>query len=237
MAKTCLKCGYMRTDSDAAPQTECPQCGAIYAKVEQAAAQGKAIRRAGTSGFGEQNALPPSQAASYLRRKLPPVVLAVAVSSGAAGIWATHSWYSAKQAGEAAAVQERARVAAEGQARANAIAKRAADAERLAMERAAESSRQQAGELARQLAGQQLAAQQLATIRRLAAALERQEAASGGISLGMSKEAVIRSPWGRPDTINTSTYTFGVHEQWVYRNRGYLYFKDGVLTSFQQSSR
>lgn len=32
--KTCRKCGYARTGTEAAPTTECPGCGAIYAKVE-----------------------------------------------------------------------------------------------------------------------------------------------------------------------------------------------------------
>lgn len=36
MAKTCLKCGYVRQESDSAPDYECPSCGAIYAKVEAA---------------------------------------------------------------------------------------------------------------------------------------------------------------------------------------------------------
>ncbi|WP_076997834.1 hypothetical protein [Variovorax sp. KK3] len=37
--KTCLKCGYQRVTTDAAPLGECPKCGAIYAKVEAAIAQ------------------------------------------------------------------------------------------------------------------------------------------------------------------------------------------------------
>jgi predicted nucleic acid-binding Zn-ribbon protein len=35
MGQVCKKCGYERQASDAAPDTQCPQCGAIYAKVEQ----------------------------------------------------------------------------------------------------------------------------------------------------------------------------------------------------------
>lgn len=35
MAKLCPKCGYLRTDDDPPPPTECPKCGVIYAKVEQ----------------------------------------------------------------------------------------------------------------------------------------------------------------------------------------------------------
>ncbi|HSS47215.1 MAG TPA: hypothetical protein VLL03_07370, partial [Burkholderiales bacterium] len=34
MNKACIKCGYQRKAGDAAPETECPHCGAIYAKVE-----------------------------------------------------------------------------------------------------------------------------------------------------------------------------------------------------------
>ena len=40
------------------------------------------------------------------------------------------------------------------------------------------------------------------------------------------------SSWGKPRKVNRSTYTFGVHEQWVY-DGGYLYFEDGKLTSIQ----
>ena len=36
MTRTCLKCGYLRQAGDAAPDYECPQCGAVYAKVEAA---------------------------------------------------------------------------------------------------------------------------------------------------------------------------------------------------------
>ncbi len=51
------------------------------------------------------------------------------------------------------------------------------------------------------------------------------------VILGMTKEQVIAS-WGRPNDINRSVGSWGVHEQWVYDNK-YLYFEDGVLTSFQ----
>ena len=36
MAKVCLKCGYERNPQEQAPDTECPKCGIIYAKVEKA---------------------------------------------------------------------------------------------------------------------------------------------------------------------------------------------------------
>lgn len=39
MAKTCIKCGYARRDTDAAPSYECPSCGVVYEKAEAAHAQ------------------------------------------------------------------------------------------------------------------------------------------------------------------------------------------------------
>lgn len=50
------------------------------------------------------------------------------------------------------------------------------------------------------------------------------------VAIGMSSEAVLMS-WGRPDHINKHVFQYGVKEQWVYSN-SYLYFEDGVLTSF-----
>jgi RNA polymerase subunit RPABC4/transcription elongation factor Spt4 len=54
------------------------------------------------------------------------------------------------------------------------------------------------------------------------------------VSIGMTKDQVIAA-LGRPDDVNRSTYTFGVHEQWVYGEFGskYVYFEDGVVTSVQ----
>lgn len=40
----CLKCGHDRLPSDPAPSTECPNCGAVYAKLEALVASGKLIR-------------------------------------------------------------------------------------------------------------------------------------------------------------------------------------------------
>jgi hypothetical protein len=60
------------------------------------------------------------------------------------------------------------------------------------------------------------------------AAAKRRE----GVSLGMSKEDVLASSWGKPRKINTSHYSWGTYEQWVY-DGGYLYFQNGVLTSAQ----
>ncbi len=56
-----------------------------------------------------------------------------------------------------------------------------------------------------------------------------------GVAIGMSKEDVLASSWGRPDKINSTHTAFGTREQWVYRERGsgYLYFENGVLTTIQ----
>lgn len=71
-----------------------------------------------------------------------------------------------------------------------------------------------------------------------AQAMERtrteQAAANGGVWIGMSKHEAEASPWGKPASISTSTYSFGVHEQWAYPEFRYLYFQNGVLTSIQK---
>lgn len=37
--KNCLKCGYQRLPTDLGPEISCPECGAIYAKVEATLAE------------------------------------------------------------------------------------------------------------------------------------------------------------------------------------------------------
>ena len=54
-----------------------------------------------------------------------------------------------------------------------------------------------------------------------------------GVTIGMTQEEVLQSNWGKPQSVNRSTYSFGVHEQWVYGSGNYLYFKDGKLESIQ----
>jgi hypothetical protein len=56
---------------------------------------------------------------------------------------------------------------------------------------------------------------------------------SEGVSIGMSRADVLASSWGKPQSVNTTTNAYGVREQWVYGDRNYLYFKDGVLESIQ----
>lgn len=55
------------------------------------------------------------------------------------------------------------------------------------------------------------------------------------IQIGMTQQQAVAG-WGRPNDINRTTTRYGTHEQWVYGEygeRGYLYFEDGILTSFQ----
>lgn len=61
------------------------------------------------------------------------------------------------------------------------------------------------------------------------------------IEIGMTDEQVRKS-WGRPNQINRTVGEWGVHEQWIYGdvlkgNARYLYFENGVFTSYQEGSR
>lgn len=49
--------------------------------------------------------------------------------------------------------------------------------------------------------------------------------------LNMTKEMAIDS-WGYPDDVKRTVNRSGVYEQWVY-DSAYLYFTDGILTSWQ----
>lgn len=50
----------------------------------------------------------------------------------------------------------------------------------------------------------------------------------------MTKEEIERSTWGYPDSKNIDEYAWGTHEQWVYKNKGYIYFEDGIVTLIQK---
>lgn len=50
--------------------------------------------------------------------------------------------------------------------------------------------------------------------------------------LGLTTEQV-RIAMGRPKDINTTTGSWGTHEQWVYGRTLYLYFENGILTAYQ----
>jgi hypothetical protein len=72
------------------------------------------------------------------------------------------------------------------------------------------------------------------------AAADRQHAArvaadrrKHGVRIGMTRDDVLASSWGRPFSINRTTNAYGTREQWVYSGGNYLYFDDGILTSIQ----
>lgn len=69
--------------------------------------------------------------------------------------------------------------------------------------------------------------------RKKQAAAEAARRKKEGVSIGMTKEEVLASSWGRPQSVNKTTYSFGVHEQWVYGDGNYLYFENGVLKTIQ----
>ena len=52
------------------------------------------------------------------------------------------------------------------------------------------------------------------------------------VQIGMIREMCIMA-WGRPTDINRSTGSWGVHEQWVYNSKSFLYLENGILTSLQ----
>ena len=56
----------------------------------------------------------------------------------------------------------------------------------------------------------------------------------GYIWLGITTEMAIVSR-GQPEDINTSTGSWGTHEQWVYSDGTYLYFENGILTAHQKN--
>ena len=53
-------------------------------------------------------------------------------------------------------------------------------------------------------------------------------------SVGMTADQVKKSSWGYPDKINKDTYSWGTTEQWVYNKKGYIYFKNGRVSSISE---
>jgi len=54
------------------------------------------------------------------------------------------------------------------------------------------------------------------------------------IWIGMTEE-MTKDSLGEPLHINRTVYSSGTHEQWVYPDDKYLYFENGILTSWQDS--
>ncbi|TPG68257.1 hypothetical protein EEL32_08315 [Brevibacillus laterosporus] len=53
-------------------------------------------------------------------------------------------------------------------------------------------------------------------------------------TIGMTKEEVLNSAWGKPKSINKTTTATTVHEQWVYSVSRYVYFDNGYVTAIQE---
>lgn len=63
----------------------------------------------------------------------------------------------------------------------------------------------------------------------------KQAIINGSVMLGMTKK-MVKVSWGEPNDINRTVTTNNIREQWIYgsiKNRRYLYFENGILTSFQ----
>jgi len=103
------------------------------------------------------------------------------------------------------------------------------DPERLAAQHAAEVERLKAEQSAAEAT--EAAAQAKARPKRTAAAKDPRR--RSGVYLGMTAHQARASNWGAPQSVNRTTGSFGVHEQWVYGGGNYLYFQNGLLTSVQ----
>ncbi|WP_432631014.1 hypothetical protein [Brotaphodocola sp.] len=53
-------------------------------------------------------------------------------------------------------------------------------------------------------------------------------------TIGMSADEVRHTSWGSPETINKTTYSWGIQEQWVYPNNNYVYLENGIVTAIQE---
>lgn len=62
---------------------------------------------------------------------------------------------------------------------------------------------------------------------------EKEALKSSPPQIGMTADEVRQCAWGSPDKINKDVYSWGVEEQWVYDDHGYVYLKDGIVTSIQ----
>lgn len=55
--------------------------------------------------------------------------------------------------------------------------------------------------------------------------------------IGMNESAVRSGTWGEPSSINRTTTSYGITEQWVYYVKGsqrYVYLTNGIVTAIQE---
>lgn len=85
-------------------------------------------------------------------------------------------------------------------------------------------------------AAQREAAAAAATRTRAAAAARKLalQRRREGVEIGMTKQQVLASSWGRPQHVNQTITSSGTREQWIYGDgAGYLYFDGNLLTGIQ----
>ena len=61
---------------------------------------------------------------------------------------------------------------------------------------------------------------------------KRKYCTGGTLAIGNTEQEAVRA-WCFPRDINKTQTASGTSEQWVYPNRGYLYFENGILTVIQ----
>ena len=49
----------------------------------------------------------------------------------------------------------------------------------------------------------------------------------------MTADEVLDSTWGNPEKKNKTETAYETRDHWVYPDRGYVYLKDGVVSSIQ----
>lgn len=59
----------------------------------------------------------------------------------------------------------------------------------------------------------------------------------GSPRIGMTIAQVEKTCFGKPERVNRTVTAGHAFDQFVYADGNYLYFTDGVLTSFQQKKR
>lgn len=53
-------------------------------------------------------------------------------------------------------------------------------------------------------------------------------------AIGMTKDEVLSSTWGKPEKKNIDEYEWGTREQWVYSKNRYIYLENGIVTSISR---
>jgi hypothetical protein len=78
-------------------------------------------------------------------------------------------------------------------------------------------------------------ADDLAALKRTALAAAKAKCDRlGGVSIGMARAQVLRSCWGKPQSINTTITAAGTREQFVYGLGSYVYIDNGRVVAIQQ---